>query len=208
MGQRRVKESRTMKFHSDVDIDFADRTQALELLKHTPASILREGQLVPHNTGVYVTNIPQDPFTGLASIDYVSAEDRGYMKLDFLNVSLYTQIKNEEHLQELMTAEPLWDLLYEPEFCGQLIHINNHYRTLIQMPEAVTSIARMAMFLAVIRPAKRHLIGKTWAEVAETVWDRPADDEYYFKKSHSVAYAHLVAVHMNLLCEKLSYGFS
>ena len=75
-----------MKFGSDVDIDFGDRTQALGLLKHTPASILRDGQLVPHNTGIYVTGIPQDPFTGRASIDYESAETRGYTKLDFLNV--------------------------------------------------------------------------------------------------------------------------
>jgi hypothetical protein len=78
----------------------------------------------------------------------------------------------------------------------------------MKMPEPVNSIPRMAMFLAVIRPAKRHLIGKTWKEVGETVWDKPADDEYYFKKSHAVAYAHLVAVHMNLICEQISYGFS
>ena len=197
-----------MKFRSDIDIDFGDRTQALNLLDHTPASILRDGQLVPHNTGVYVTDIPQDPFTGLASLDYEAAEDRGYTKLDFLNVSLYTQIKDEAHLQELMTQEPLWDRLYDPEFCGQLIHINNHYKTLIKMPEAVTSIARMAMFLSVIRPAKRHLIGLPWAEVSETVWEPNVDGSYAFKKSHSIAYAHLVVVNMNLVCERLSYGYS
>jgi hypothetical protein len=196
-----------MKFQSDIDIDFGDRVQALKLLKHTPASILRDGQLVPHNTGIYVTEIPQDPFTGRASIDYESAEARGYTKLDFLNVSLYTQIKSEQHLQELIAQEPAWDLLYEPEFCAQLIHIGNHYRTLIQMPEAVNSIARMAMFLSVIRPAKRHLIGQPWADVAQTVWERE-DDGYQFKKSHAVAYAHLVVVNMNLLSEKLSYGYS
>ncbi len=196
-----------MKFGSDIDIDFGDRSQALKLLKHTPASIMRDGQLVPHNTGVYVTNIPQDPFTGRASIDYESAEARGYTKLDFLNVSLYTQIKSEQHLQELIAQEPAWDLLYEPEFCAQLIHIGNHYRTLIQMPEAVNSITRMAMFLSVIRPAKRHLIGQPWADVAQTVWEREADG-YQFKKSHAVAYAHLVVVNMNLLSEKLSYGYS
>jgi hypothetical protein len=67
------------------------------------------------------------------------------------------------------------------------------------MPEAVNSIPRMAMFLSVIRPAKRHLIGKPWTEVASTVWDRPSDDSYYFKKSHAVAYAHLVVINMNLL---------
>ena len=69
------------------------------------------------------------------------------------------------------------------------------------MPEPVNSIPRMAMFLAVIRPGKRHLVGKTWAEVAQSVWQRPQGNEYFFKKSHSVAYAQLVAVHMNILEE-------
>lgn len=190
-----------MKFKSDIDIDFGDRTRALKFLEHTPASINRNGNWVAHNTGVYVTDIPTDPFTGRASIDYEAAEDRGYMKLDFLNVALYTQIKSEEHLQELIAREPEWDRLYDPEFCSKLIHIGNHYDTLIKMPEAVNSIPRMAMLLAVIRPAKRHLIGKTWREIAETVWDKPVDDGYFFKKSHSLAYAHLVVVNMNLLTD-------
>ena len=188
-----------MKFKSDIDIDFGDRTQALQLLEHTPASINRAGQWIPHNTGVYVTDIPQDPFTGRASLDYESAEARGYMKLDFLNVSLYTQIKSEDHLQELVAQEPEWDRLYDPEFCSKLIHIGNHYETLIKMPEAVNSIPRMAMLLAVIRPAKRHLIGCNWKDVAADVWVKPTDDSYFFKKSHSLAYAHLVVVNMNLL---------
>jgi hypothetical protein len=188
-----------MKFKSDIDIDFGDRDRALALLKTTPASILRDGRLIRHNTGVYATDIPVDPFTGIASIDHETAEERGYAKLDFLNVSLYTQIKSEQHLQELINTEPDWAKLYDPEFCGRLIHINNHYKTLIQMPEAVTSIPRMAMFLSVIRPAKRHLIGKTWQEVAKTVWERPQDDGYFFKKAHAVSYAHLVVVNMNLL---------
>ena len=195
-----------MKFKSDIDIDFGDRTQALSLLKYTPASINRDGTWVNHNTGVYVTDIPADPFTGRASIDYESAEERGYMKLDFLNVSLYTQIKSEEHLQELIAQEPEWDRLYDPEFCSRLIHIGNHYDTLIKMPEAVNSIPRMAMLLSVIRPAKRHLIGKTWREVAETVWEKPTDDSYYFKRSHSVAYSHLVVVNMNLLTNLADKG--
>jgi hypothetical protein len=188
-----------MKFKSDIDIDFGDRAQALALLDHTAASINRDDRWVAHNTGVYVTDVPVDPFSGRASLDYEAAENRGYMKLDFLNVSLYTQIKSETHLTELIAQEPDWASLYDPEFCGKLIHINNHYKTLIKMPEAVNSVPRMAMFLSVIRPAKRHLIGLPWAEVARTVWDRPAEEEYYFKKSHAVAYAHLVCVNMNLL---------
>jgi len=190
-----------MKFKSDIDIDFPDRDRALSVLKTTPASILRDGRLVKHNTGIYVTDIPTDPFTGIASIDYKLAEDRGYTKLDFLNVSLYTQIKSEQHLQALMAKEPEWDRLYDPDFCAKLIHIGNHYDLLLKCPEAVNSIPRMAMFLALIRPGKRHLVGKTWVEVAESVWSKD-DEGYAFKKAHAVSYAHLVVVNINLLCEQ------
>jgi hypothetical protein len=58
------------------------------------------------------------------------------------------------------------------------------------------------MFLAIIRPAKRHLIGKKWSEVAETVW-KTGNDGYGFKRSHSIAYSHLVVVNMNLLEAKI-----
>ena len=197
-----------MKFSSDIDIDVADRDQALAAIKHVPASIIRDDKITKHNTGVYFTDIPTDPFTGRASIDYEAAEELGYIKVDVLNVGLYQKIKSEQHLAQLMQQEPQWDLLYDKDFCSQLIHIGAHYDTLIKMPEAVNSIPRLAMFLAVIRPAKRHLIGKSWREVAESVWERPADNSYYFKKSHSVGYAHLVAVNMNLICEQISYGYS
>lgn len=193
-----------MKFKSDIDIDFGNRDAALSLLKHTPAGIMRDGKIVQHNTGIYVTNIPTDPFLGVASIDHKNAEDIGYTKLDFLNVSLYTQIKNEQHLIELMNREPPWEKLYDQEFCSKLIHIGNHYDLLIKCPEAVNTIPRMAMLLALIRPGKRHLVGKTWREVAETVWEKPTDDSYFFKRSHSVAYSHLVVVHMNLICEQIN----
>ena len=190
-----------MKFKSDIDIDFAERDQVLEVLDTTAASMLRDGKLVKHNSGVYATDIPVDPFTGWASLDYNVAEDRGYMKLDLLNVNLYKQVRDEKHLVELM-REPNWANLYDPEICGQLIHINNHYDTLLKMPEPVDTIPRLAMFLAVIRPGKRHLIGKTWKEVGDTVWIKPEDDSYYFKHSHSISYAQLVVVNMNLLEEQ------
>jgi hypothetical protein len=187
-----------MKFKSDIDIDFADRQQVLDLLNVTPASIIRDGKLTKHNTGVYATDIPVDPFSGSASLDYQAAEDRGYMKLDLLNVHVYKQVKSEEHLVKLM-QEPDWTKLYDSSICAQLIHINNHYDTLLKMPEKVDSIPRLAMFLAVIRPAKRHLIGKTWKEVAADVWTKPSDDDYYFKKAHAISYSQLVVVNLNLL---------
>jgi hypothetical protein len=191
-----------MKFRSDIDIDFADREQVLTLLDIIPASIIRNGQLTKHNTGVYATNVPVDPFTGYASLDYNDAEDRGYVKLDFLNVNLYKQVRDEAHLVELM-REPDWAKLYDPDVCSKLMHVNGHYDLLLQMPEPVDTIARLAMFLAIIRPAKRNLAGKTWKEVSLTVWDRPADDTYYFKKAHAISYAQLVVVNLNLLDEQV-----
>jgi hypothetical protein len=188
-----------MKFRSDIDIDFANREDILKLIKHTPASILRDDKLVAHNTGIYVTDIPDDPFTGLASLDYERAEARGYLKLDFLNVNVYKNVRDEAHLTQLMTMTPDWTRFNTDQaFFEQLIHVNNHWAVLKRMPEPVDSIPRLAMFLAVIRPAKRHLIGLSWAEVAKTIWDK-TEEGYQFKKSHAVAYAHLVAVNMNLL---------
>ncbi len=199
MGTENTQNSRVVNFASDVDIDFADRQQVLALIQHVGATKIDNGaNPVAHNTGIYATEIPTDPVTNRSSIDYRAAEARGYIKLDFLNVGIYQQVRNEEHLTELMNTDPPWHRLYEAEFCGQLIHINNHYDTLIKMPEAVNSVPRLAMFLAIIRPAKRHLIGLPWAEVAKTVWNKPTDGGYFFKKAHAISYAHLVLVHMNL----------
>jgi hypothetical protein len=63
------------------------------------------------------------------------------------------------------------------------------------------------MLLAIIRPAKKHLIGLPWREVAKTVWDKN-DEGYSFKKSHGVGYAHVIVMQLNLICENISYGFS
>jgi DNA polymerase III alpha subunit len=71
-----------------------------------------------------------------------------------------------------------------------------------------TSIEQLAAIIAMIRPAKRHLIGKSWNEVMSEVWTRPSNNEYYFKKSHATAYAAAIVVQMNLICESISYGYN
>ena len=189
-----------MKHDFDIDIDFGDREKILSLIQHAPASKCNSDIWSRHNTGVYVNPIPYDAVNGWASIDFKEAEDLGYLKFDLLNVSVYTQVKDEQHLNMLLATEPMWEMLEYKEFVEKVIHIGNHFNTLRKMPEEANTLARMAMFLAVIRPAKRSLIGKPWKEVALTVWEKPADGSYSFKKSHAVAYAHLVGVHMNLLC--------
>jgi len=64
-------------------------------------------------------------------------------------------------------------------------------------------VEQLAAVLAVIRPAKRYLIGKDWSEIEAEVWQKPDGDEYYFKKAHAIAYAHVIVVQMNLICESL-----
>lgn len=192
-----------MKFNSDIDIDFADRNQILQHIDYTAASMREVHPIRKHATGVYVTEIPYDPIHDMASIDYKSAEKRGYFKLDLLNVHVYNQVKDENHLIELM-REPKWHLLKDKDFFEKLIHIGNHYDTMLNMPESIDSIPRLAMFLAIIRPGKKHLIGKTWKEVSGSIWAKGTDG-YQFKKAHGVAYAHLVVVHMNLLEDSMLF---
>ena len=188
------------RINTDIDIDFGNRNVALSHLTHVAASISKDNATFhKHATGVYFTDIPHD-VNGSATIDYKAAEQRGYFKVDFLNVSVYEHIKTEEELVVLMTTEPPWHRLLEESFCKQLIHIGNYHWMMKNLAEPVDSIPRLAMFLALIRPGKKHLVGKTWKEMSDTIWDKT--DEYSFKKSHSTSYSHLVVVHMNLLVKQ------
>jgi len=185
---------------ADVDLDFADRNQVLNIVNHVAARGRNntESQSVKHNSGVYVTDIPYDPINDCAAIDYKTAEERGYFKIDFLNVYVYSLIKDTEHYQWLLEQPTPWDKLDDKSFVEQVVHIGNHYGSIQKMPEPINSIERMDMFLAIIRPGKRDLLGKDWGTVSETVWD-PTDEGYTFKKSHAVAYSHLVSLHMKLI---------
>jgi hypothetical protein len=190
-----------MRIDADVDIDFRDRKEILKLIKHTPARQESNVETKQHNSGVYVTDIPYDPVYNCANIDYKEADSRGYFKIDFLNVSVYQHIRDYNHYNQLLKKEPPWHRLQEKAFCEQVIHIGDHYNLVQQMKPS--SITQMAMLLAVIRPAKRHLIGKRWEDIAKEVWVKPENDAYYFKQSHSLSYAVLVALHMNIIDQDL-----
>jgi len=190
----------------DIDIDFVDREQALKLFDHVVASRLEDQKTVKHNTGVYFHDVPVNAVTGLSAVPYDQAEEHGYFKIDFLNVGIYKGIQNEAHLDRLMNTEPLWDLLLQDDFTDLLFHVNGHGSLLRQMKPS--SIEELAMCLALIRPAKRHLVGKTWTEIGQTIWEKPTNGDYYFKKAHAIAYAHVIVVQMNLICESVSYEFT
>ena len=190
----------------DIDIDFLDREKALTLFKHTVASRKEDAKLVKHNTGIYLHEVPVDPITGLCSVPYDEAEDNGYFKIDFLNVGIYKGVRDEEHLVHLMNQEPLWDLLVQDEFVNLLFHLNGHGD--IIRKTLPTSVEQLSAVLAMIRPAKRYLIGKDWTTIMTEVWTKPETGDYYFKKSHATAYAMAIVVQMNLICEQISYGYA
>ena len=185
---------------ADIDIDLADRDQLLKLIHATPARQLHQGQVRRHNSGVYVTDIPYDPVNTCAAIDYESAEHLGYFKIDLLNMSVYQLIKSPAHYEEMLAKEPPWQQLWtDSEWSKQLVHVGNYTELLKSMrPD---SIPRMAAFISIIRPGKAHLQNQPWDRVFETVWDGDETQGYTFKRSHSISYAALVALHMNVLSQ-------
>ena len=183
---------------ADIDIDFADRELVLKLIRHTPARQEVQGQVRRHNSGVYVTNIPHDTVNGCAAIDYEQAEQRGYFKIDFLNMNVYKLVKSPDHYQEMLAAAPPWYRLWQDtNWSKQLVHVGNYTDLLKNMRPA--TIPQMAAFISIIRPGKAHLQNQLWKDVFATVWDGNDSQGYTFKKSHSLSYAMLVALHMNLL---------
>ena len=189
----------------DVDIDFFDRDGVLKLFKHTPASIIKDNKIEKHKTGVYFHAIPSDPINGYATLDYKKAEDRGYFKIDCLNVNIYKNVKSEQELVELMIEEPDWDMLKDTKVVENLFHLNGHYNIVSKLEPK--NIEQLAAVLAIIRPAKRGLMYKDWTDILKEVWVKPTDGSYFFKKSHAVAYAHAIVVQLNLI-KKDKYSFS
>jgi hypothetical protein len=183
---------------ADIDIDLADRDQLLKLIKATPARQLHQGQVRRHNSGVYVTDIPVDPVDACAAIDYQTAEQLGYFKIDLLNMTVYQLIQSPEHYAQVLEQDPPWSRLWtDTEWSAQLVHIGNYTELLKSMrPD---SIPRMAAFISIIRPGKAHLQNQPWDQVFESVWDGDSSRGFVFKKSHALGYSKLVTLHMNLL---------
>jgi hypothetical protein len=185
---------------ADIDIDLADRTQLLKLIRHIPATQLHQGSIRKHNSGIYPTEIPYDPIHQCAAIDYEAADKRGYFKIDLLNMSVYQLVKSPEHYEEMLSKEPSWSRLWtDPTWAQQIVHIGNYVGLLDSMKP--DSVVRMAAFISLIRPGKAHLQNRPWPDVFAEVWNGDDSRGYTFKKSHSLGYAMLVALHMNLLDE-------
>lgn len=191
-----------IKVEFDIDIDFADRDQAVSLFESAvPASIEREGTFEKHNTGIYLQPIPYNPMTGISNIDHRKAEALGYIKFDFLNLHIYELFESPEDLDRCVSAEPDWDLFLNKEIVSELIHIRDYYGLIRQYPPK--SIEDLSVLIALIRPSKKHLQGKSWDFICSQIWEKPTDGSYFFKRSHSFSYALAIIVQLNRIAELL-----
>lgn len=187
----------------DIDIDFADRKSAVESIDAVQAMMVKDGVKIHHPSGAYMQNIPIDPITGIAAFEYKSADKKGFTKIDFLNQSIYNDVRDEDHLIELLITEPPWELLDDDEFLKHITHIGKHADIVRKI--LPTSISDMAIVLALIRPAKRYLVNEPRHVIENEVWEKTMDG-YAFKKAHAISYAALIAVQMNIISEKLLGG--
>lgn len=182
----------------DIDIDFYRREDGLKLFKHVPASRLENSELKPHQTGVYVQNVPTDILENRCTLDYKVAADRGYFKIDFLSATVYEGVRDEEHLTHLMNIEPDWEKFQDPSIVNKLFHLRGHH--IVTKTMKPSNVQELAACISMIRPGKKHLFQRPWDEVFAEIW-KPDGDGYQFKKSHAVAYALAIIVQLNLMFE-------
>ncbi|HEY6435795.1 MAG TPA: hypothetical protein VIY47_04335 [Ignavibacteriaceae bacterium] len=190
------------KITTDVDIDVIRRGDILNGLEHIIGRIDNpNGGFEKHKVGVYFQNIPRDPITNISTLDHRIANDYGYFKIDFLNLNLYEGIRSEEHLLELLEREPQWKEFLDAETTDKLFQLKGHSNLLKKYKPQ--SVEDLAMILAIMRPGKAYLQQADWNKIRKEIWIKNIGDEkYQFKKSHSISYALVIIVNLNLLIEK------
>lgn len=187
--------------NTDIDIDVANRDRILRLIRNTPAMMEGAKKNTRHKTGVYFHEMPDDPVTGLATIDYKAAEEMGFFKIDILNVSLYSKINSPQQLDYLLSLETDWSMLTSPAVVKKCFHIHKHFNIVNKLrPD---SLEKLAAVLGVIRPAKKHLLHEPWDTILKEVWVKPENDDegYFFKKAHAHAYAQAIILQLNMIKE-------
>lgn len=185
----------------DIDIDVAPNTKKEE---YGTRAIIYDDEvrtIRPHPSGFYCyTNMPVDLETGMASIDYKEAEDIGYIKIDLLTNTSYAGFNSKKEVLECIDREPNWELLNDESFVKKLPHLGNHFEIVNEI--SPKSVIELSDTLALIRPAKIHLVEKYLNNrnlVRENLYRKPTNGKYYFKKSHSIAYAVQIVCVMNSL---------
>lgn len=185
---------------TDVDFDTHPSFDPKKYFKNAvKASRVRDGELIPHPCGVYFQDIPKDPITGLSAIPYKDAEDVGYMKVDFLHLSILSYFESKREIRALINIEPDWSLLEEEDIVQKLFHIGKHYDLIIKVRPK--SIIELSDCLALMRPGKKHLLGKYLKDRVQTrkILYQKTEGGYVFRHSHSIAYALNIVLQLHLI---------
>jgi hypothetical protein len=182
----------------DIDIDFPEPQRVIDSLRCVQA---RERNGRRHQSGLYFQDIPVNPLDGLAVWDHKTAAKKGYFKVDCLSNSIYEGVRDEAHLVALATREPPWEKFQDVATVRKMKQINNPKTLPVLQQIKPHSIEDLAVCLAVIRPAKRHLIGKPRDEIDQEIWIPSKTEEHAFKRSHAIAYATSLVVQLNLMLE-------
>jgi hypothetical protein len=163
------------------------------------ASRVDEGNLIKHPVGVYFQDVPVDPFTKLSAIPFRQAEDLGFLKIDFLHISVLDSFKSKEELRTYAKMEPNWDLLSARSVVTKLFQIANHYDLVQELRPR--SVLELADAIALIRPNKRALVEKYLRNKEKIrngplyIKEHPAD----YRKCHAVAYALVIVTQLHLI---------
>ena len=186
----------------DIDIDLKTSFKPEDYFKDgTRASRVENNLLRPHTAGFYFQTIPKDPLTNLAAIPFKEAEELGYFKMDFLHLSLLDDFESKEEIRALLAMEPDWTILETQENVEKLFQLRNQFDVVHTIkPKTVEDLCDC---IAIFRPGKKHLLQHYNANkefIRKELYKRPDDpDKFYFKQSHSMAYALNVVLQMHLI---------
>lgn len=185
--------------NADIDIDTPSSFDPTQIFNWLRASIVKDGQLLPHPCGVHPQTIPKDPISGLAAIPYKDAQELDYFKIDFLHLGVYDYFSSREEIDALLELEPDWSLLTDSTAQQKLFQLSKHGDILNTVQPK--NIEELADVLALIRPGKRQLLKLYMAHRESTRRLLYAKDEqgYSFKKSHSIAYALVIKLQLLLI---------
>lgn len=182
---------------SDIDIDtkstFIPQTTFPKVIR---ASKVQDGNLTKHPCGVYFQTMPVDPMTNLAAIPYKEAEEFGFVKVDFLHLSILDRFKNKEEIRSTLAKEVDWSLFEKEDVVKNLFQIGNHFWLVKKVKPK--SIQELADILALMRPGKKDLLDR-YLKDREGVRDElyKKTDKYFFKKSHALSYSLTIILQLN-----------
>ena len=184
----------------DVDIDCHPTFKPSTIFPEWPrAMILKDEKITAHPCGVYPQKMAVDPVTGLSAIPYDQAEDLGYLKVDFLHLSVYKHFNSRKEIDALLKKDPDWSLLQLPSAQAKIFQLGKHGDLLSDLKPK--SIMELADIMALIRPGKKNFIAlyKKDRESARRILFAKDDGGYSFKKSHALAYSYVVHLQLHLI---------